>query len=85
MDVGEDLVVVGPCWIAEIDGGLARVEFRDEQATEMDGACAGDGLYAAGALFGQSWGGGAQDQLCGGGGEALETGDGEVFVVEVGV
>ena len=24
--VGEDLVVVGPCWVAEVDGGFAWVE-----------------------------------------------------------
>lgn len=85
MDIGEYLVVVGPCWIAEVDGGRAWVEFRDEQATEMDGACAGDCLYAAGALFGESWGISAQDQLCCARGEGLETGNGEVFVVEGGV
>ena len=47
--------MVGPCWVAEIDGGLARVEFREEEGAEMYSSCAGDGLDAACALFGESW------------------------------
>lgn len=33
-DVCEDLVVVGPCWVREVDGGFGglRVEFREEEA-----------------------------------------------------
>lgn len=37
-DVGEDLVVVGPCWIGEVDGGFVGVEFGEEEAAQMDGA-----------------------------------------------
>lgn len=37
-DVGEDLVVVRPCWVGEVDGGLLRVEFGEEEAAEVDGA-----------------------------------------------
>ena len=46
VDVGEDLVVVGPCWGGEVDGLVigAEVEFGEEEAAEVDGASAGDGL-----------------------------------------
>lgn len=38
--VGEDLVVVGPCWGGEVDRlvGWARVEFGEEQSAQVDGA-----------------------------------------------
>jgi hypothetical protein len=32
-DVCEDLVVIGPCWVGEVDGGLLRVEFGQEKTT----------------------------------------------------
>lgn len=51
VDVGEDLVVICPCWVAEIDGGFARVEFRQKKSAEMDGSCAGDGLKGGRAFF----------------------------------
>lgn len=59
-DVGEDLVVVGPCWVREVDGWLVRVEFGEEEAAEVDGAGAGDGLQGADlevlvACFCSSW------------------------------
>lgn len=46
VDVGEDLVVVGPGWGGEVDGLVvgAEVEFGEEEAAEVDGAGAGDGL-----------------------------------------
>lgn len=50
-DIGEDLVVVGPCWAGEVDFWLRGVEFRQEEAAQMDGAGAGDGLEGA-DLFG---------------------------------
>jgi len=46
-DVGEDLVVVGPCRVAEVDGGRGMhfaVELGEEEGSEVDGARAGDGL-----------------------------------------
>lgn len=48
VDVGEDLVVVGPCWGGEVDGLVvgALVELGEEEAAEVDGAGAGDGLEA---------------------------------------
>lgn len=55
MDVGEDLVVVGPCWVAEVDGWFAGVEFREEESSKMDGTCAGDGLETANSFFCKSW------------------------------
>ena len=51
VDVGEDLVVVRPCWITEVDGGFAGIEFRDEESSEMNGSRAGDGLDGGCALF----------------------------------
>lgn len=48
VDVGEDLVVVGPCWGGEVDGlvGRAGIEAGEEESTEVDGAGAGDSLKA---------------------------------------
>ena len=45
VDVGEDLVVVGPCWCGEVDCwcGFGQ-KLGEEETTEMDGACARDGL-----------------------------------------
>jgi len=40
VNIGEDLIVVGPGWVAEINGRLARVELGQEQASEMDSSCA---------------------------------------------
>ena len=47
-DVGEYLVVVGPCGGGEVDGlvGGAGVEAGEEDGAEVDGASAGDGLQA---------------------------------------
>ncbi len=46
VDVGEDLVVVGPGRGGEVDGLVvgADVEFGEEETAEVDGAGAGDGL-----------------------------------------
>lgn len=46
VDVGEDLVVVGPGWVGEVDGLVvgARVEPGEEEGSEVDGTGAGDGL-----------------------------------------
>ena len=88
-DVGEDLVVVGPCWRAHVDGlcfGIGGVvESVEEEGAKMGGTCAGDGLEGDGTFLGDGGGVGAQDELLGGGGEFGEAGYGEVFVVEVGV
>ena len=48
MDVCEDLIVVGPGRRREVDWlrVWARVEFGEEEATQMHGAGAGDGLQA---------------------------------------
>ena len=42
----EDLRVVGPCWVGEVDGGLGSgwEELGDEQASKMDGTGARDCL-----------------------------------------
>lgn len=46
VDVGEDLFVVGPGWVGEVDGGfgVGGVEAGEEEAAEVEGAGAGDGL-----------------------------------------
>lgn len=46
VDVCEDLLVVGPCWVGEVDGGfgVGGVEAREEEAAEVQGAGARDGL-----------------------------------------
>lgn len=70
-DVGEDLVVVGPCWIAEVDGGLLGgiavrvVEARKEETAEMAGASAGDGLDRGDAPLGDGGSGGTDNELGG--------------------
>ena len=53
-DIGEDLIVIGPCWIAEIDLGLARIELCEEESTQVHCSCAGDGLDGACALLSNS-------------------------------
>lgn len=54
LDIGEDLVVVCPGWIAEVDcwGGL--VEFGDEESAQVNGTCTGYGLNGMCSLFFQS-------------------------------
>lgn len=44
--VGEDLVVVGPCRVGEVDCLVLRAgeEFGEEESSEMEGAGARDGL-----------------------------------------
>ena len=48
VDVGEYLVVVGPCWGGEINrlAGGAGIEAGEEEGAKVDGAGAGDGLEA---------------------------------------
>ena len=48
-DVGEDLVVVGPGRVGEVElgAGSLGVEFGEEEGAEVDGAGAGDGLEGA--------------------------------------
>ena len=87
MDVCEDLVVVCPCWVGEVDGLVlgAGVEFGEEEATEVDCAGAGDGLEADDAFVGDGGGGCPDNEALSGGCEVGETCYGEVFVVEIGV
>lgn len=49
VDVGEDLVVVGPGWVGEVDGGfrVGGVEFGEEESAQVHGTGAGDGLEGA--------------------------------------
>jgi len=51
----------------------------------MHGSCAGDGLESEGSLVFDGWGVGAADESLCGRCEFGEAGDGEVFVIEVGV
>ena len=44
LNIGEDLIVVGPCWAAEVDGWRPGVEFLEEQSSQMHGSCARNGL-----------------------------------------
>jgi hypothetical protein len=48
VNIGEDLVVVCPCWGGEINGlvGGTRVKFGEEEGSEVDGAGAGNSLKA---------------------------------------
>jgi hypothetical protein len=87
VDIGEDLVVVGPGWVGEVDGGLrvGGVEFGEEESAQVHGTGAGDGLEGAYAVLANGRAVGANHQLLGGGGVVGETFDGEVFVIEGGV
>lgn len=44
MNVREDLVVVRPRRVAEVDRGFTGVETGEEEGAEMNGSCAGNGL-----------------------------------------
>lgn len=48
-DIGEDLVVIGPGGIGEVDGGLGLrgVELGEEEAAQVNGAGSRDGLEGA--------------------------------------
>jgi hypothetical protein len=48
-DICEDLVVIGPGWVGEVDGGLGLcwVELGEEKAAQMDSAGSRDGLEGA--------------------------------------
>lgn len=83
--IGENLVVVGPGWVAEVDLGMAGVEFGEEESTQMHCSSTRDGLDGACALLSNGWRISAQNQLCSGGCEGAEAGNGEVFVVQGGV
>lgn len=89
VDIAKDLVVVGPGWVAHIDGlgcGVGgAVKFGEEKRAHVHSASAGDGLHGGDALVGDGGRGDTEDQLLGGGGEINEARDGQVFVVEVGV
>lgn len=80
-DIGEDLVVIGPCWVGQIDGLVALVEFGEEESTQMAGTGARDGLDGGDSLFGEGRGGFAQYELGSSRGERSETCNGQVFVV----
>lgn len=43
-DIGEDLVVIGPCWVGEVNGRFLRMEFGQEETAQVDGAGSRDGL-----------------------------------------
>ncbi len=81
MNVLEDLVVVCPGWVAEVDGWVAWVEFGKKKSTEMQRSCARNCLKRTCTILGESWRIGAQDELCRGSCEACETGDGKIFVI----
>lgn len=72
-DIGEDLVVVGPGWVGQVDRRTVGMETSEEEATQMDGARAGDGLERADAVFTNGGAVGTHDELLGGGGEAGEA------------
>lgn len=81
-DIAEDLVVVRPRRVGDVDGAVALVELGEEEGAEMDGTGAGDGLDGGGALLADGGRVGAEHQLVGLRGEADDTGDGGIFVVE---
>lgn len=83
--IREDLIVVGPGWVAEIDGVIAGVEFGEEERTQMHCSCARDGLDGTDALLSNRWRISAQNELCSGGSEGGQAENWEIFVVQGGV
>lgn len=80
--------MVRPGGVGNVNGAVGAsdlVETGQEECAEMHGTGAGNRLYGGGALLGQGGRVAAEDQLDGFAGEGGEAGDGEVFVVEVGV
>ncbi len=52
-DIGEDLAVVRPSGVAQVDGAIRAidlVELGEEESSQVDGTSPGDGLDGAGAL-----------------------------------
>ncbi len=84
-DIGKYLVVVGPGWVAEIDLGVARIEFGEEESTQMYCSCTRNGLEGACALFSEGYRIGTENKLRCSGCEGAQTGNGEVFVIQGGV
>lgn len=87
MDVGDDLVVVGPSGRGDVDSFCVRggggVEFGEEGGAQVHGASAGDCLEGHDTLVGDGWGVLSEDELLAGGGEVCQATDGEVLMVEV--
>ena len=53
-DVGEDLVVIGPCRVGEVDGGLLGVELGQEETAQMDSAGSRNGLQGTDLRAGET-------------------------------
>jgi hypothetical protein len=59
------LIVVGPCWATEVDGGGGMhlaVEPGEEEGSEVDSTCTGDGLEGGDALLSDRWAFGTEDE-----------------------
>mgnify|MGYP005989162607 CR=1 FL=1 len=84
-DIGEDLVVVGPCRVGEVDSLVSLVELGEEQSSQMDSTGPGDGLHGSRTTFFQSRRIGAEHQLSSLGGKLGKTCDRSILVVEFGV
>jgi hypothetical protein len=87
LDIGKDLVVVGPGRVGDVNGlclGVGRiVKLGQEGGTQVDGASARDGLQRDGTLLLESGRVGAEDESLRCGGKVGETGNWQVFVVQV--
>lgn len=83
--VGEDLIVVGPCWVGEVDSAVAGVEPVEEEGAQVASASAGNGLDTGDTLLGDGSGVWAEEELAGLAGEGGKAGDREVLVVKIGV
>lgn len=59
MNVGEDLVVVGPCWIREIDslafGGGRVIKSGEEESTQVHSTSAGHTLEGVDPSLSNCW------------------------------
>lgn len=84
-DIVEDLVVVCPCGIGYINDSATLVELGEEQSAHVDGSSSRNGLHRCGAVLLDRGGVGAEHQLRSLAGEALDTSNRGIFVVQFGV
>jgi hypothetical protein len=82
-DILEDLVVVTPSRVRHVDGAVALVELGEEQGAQMDGTSARDRLERSRSLLGDGGGVAAEDKLSSLGGEAVDSSNRTVLVVEL--
>ena len=83
--IAENLVMIRPGRVGDVDGAVALEESSEEEGAEMNGTGSGDRLHRRRPLLLKRRRIGAEHQLRGLGGKALDTGNRSILVVELGV